>query len=193
MTSNVTIFASSCPLVYGLGGTGTRLVKDVQTWTLIGDALGIPDATSQTFIGSSTPPPTAVPSPTPAPVLVPEGLSWTGAARGSLTQAYGTCDQPGTNEIVLISTDPNGNVEVDFPSHPPGTVSVTSPSMDDGGLGLHLNHGVGPKSYTLFLAASGTVTYSPNGISGSMNAWLAPQSNVSTSPSIHITGTWQCA
>jgi hypothetical protein len=62
--------------------------------------------------------------------------------------------------------------------------------MVNGGVSLHLNHPAGP--YTLFLGVSGTVTYSSNGISGSIDAWLAPQSNVQTSPSVHITGTWRC-
>lgn len=191
VTHAVTIFADGCPLVYGLGGTGTRLVKDPRTWELIGLALGIPDASLQTFVGSTSPPPTVAASPTPAPVLVPEAISWTGAGGGRLTEAYGTCDEPYIGGIVLISTDVNGNVQFGVPTHAAGIVSVDAPSMMvNGGVSLHLNHPAGP--YTLFLGVSGTVTYSSNGISGSIDAWLAPQSNVQTSPSVHITGTWRC-
>ncbi len=58
----VTVLAGSCPLVSGLGGVGDRLVRAASFWTLIGAALGIPNADVNTFEGISTPPPTASPS-----------------------------------------------------------------------------------------------------------------------------------
>jgi hypothetical protein len=64
VVTSVTIYADACPLVYGLGGNGTRLVKDTQIWELIGLAVGIPNATLQTFAGGF-PPTTPIPSPSP--------------------------------------------------------------------------------------------------------------------------------
>ena len=58
----VTVLAGSCPLVSGLGGVGDRLVRAASFWTLIGAALGIPNAKLNTFEGILTPPPTASPS-----------------------------------------------------------------------------------------------------------------------------------
>jgi hypothetical protein len=138
-------------------------------------------------------PPTETPanSPTPsfnsATALLPESLSWTGAGKGTITEAYATCHLQYSNQIYLHTTD--GSVEFSLPLHAPGIVAQ---SFANQGASLHLQPGVGPQRYTLFLAASGSVTYSPDGISGSVNAWLAPQSNVPTSPSIHIVGTWRC-
>jgi hypothetical protein len=62
-----------------------------------------------------------------------------------------------------------------------------------GTVSLHLAHGVGPGLLTLFLATSGTVTYSADGNSGSVDVWMAAQSNVPTSPSVHLSGDWRCA
>jgi hypothetical protein len=66
-------------------------------------------------------------------------------------------------------------------------------SLANDGARLYLQPGVGVHSYTLCIATSGTATYSPDGVSGSVDAWLAPQSNIPTSPSIHIAGHWRCS
>jgi hypothetical protein len=89
--------------------------------------------------------------------------------------------------IDLRSSDES--VDFALPNHSPGIVAQSFPNL---GVSLHLQPGVGVHAYTLFLAVSGTATYAPEGRSGSVDAWLAPQSNVPTSPSIHITGTWRC-
>lgn len=137
----------------------------------------------------TTPSPESTQTPLPSPTftLLSEALSWTGATSGTLTEAEATCDQP-LDTIDLHTAD----YSVDFflPRHGAGAVGVSSLNE---AAGLHLQPGVGVQSYTLFLAASGTVTYSPDGVSGTINAWLAPQSNVPTSPSIHIVGRWRCS
>jgi hypothetical protein len=127
------------------------------------------------------------PLPSPTWTLLPESLSWTGAASGTLTEAMATCDLPGLHFIYLHTAD--NSVEFSLPRHAPGVVAQ---SLTNEGASLHLQPGVGVHSYTLFLAASGSVTYSPDRASGSVNAWLAPQSNVPTSPSMHVTGHWRC-
>jgi hypothetical protein len=130
-----------------------------------------------------------MPSPTPTSTSGPfsESLAWRGAASGTLTEAYGTCHLQYVNQIDLHAAD--FSADFSLPAHAPGIVaqSLLSP-----GASLHLSPGVGVHRYTLFLATSGSVTYSPDGVSGSVDAWLAPQSNVPTSPSIHITGRWRC-
>ena len=129
---------------------------------------------------------TQTPLPSPTWTLLPESLSWTGAARGTLTEAMATCDLP-VDTIDLHTAD--YSVDFGLPRHGRGIVAQ---SFANEGASLHLQPGVGVHSYTLFLAASGSVTYSPDGVSGSVDAWLAPQSNVPTSPSIHIIGRWRC-
>jgi hypothetical protein len=129
---------------------------------------------------------TQTPLPSPTWTLLTESLSWTGAASGTLTDAMATCDLP-VDTIDLHTAD--YSADFSLPRHAPGIVAQSFPNE---GASLHLQPGVGVHSYTLFLAASGSVTYSPDGVSGSVDAWLAPQSNVPTSPSIHIIGRWRC-
>jgi hypothetical protein len=133
--------------------------------------------------------PLSTPTPLPSPswTLLQESLSWTGAASGTLTDAMATCDLP-VDTIDLHTAD--YSADFSLPRHAPGIVAQSFPNQ---GASLHLQPGVGVHSYALFLAASGSVAYSPNGVSGSIDAWLAPQSNVPTSPSIHIIGRWRCA
>jgi hypothetical protein len=132
--------------------------------------------------------PVSSPTPLPSPTwtLLPEALSWAGATSGTLSEADAICDLP-VDTIDLHTAD--SSVDFSLPRHAPGIVPQSFPNE---GASLHLQHGVGVHSYTLFLAASGSVTYSPDGVSGSVDAWLAPQSNVPTSPSIHIIGRWRC-
>jgi hypothetical protein len=132
--------------------------------------------------------PVSIQTPLPSPTftLLPEALSWTGATRGTLTAADATCDLP-VDTIDLHTAD--YSADFSLPRHAPGIVAQSFPNE---GASLHLQPGVGVHSYTLFLGASGSVTYSPDGVSGSINAWLAPQSNVPTFPSIHIIGRWRC-
>ncbi len=132
--------------------------------------------------------PVSSPTPLPSPTwtLLPEALSWAGATSGTLTEADATCDLP----VDTIDLHTAGySVDFSLPRHAPGIVAQAFPNE---GASLHLQPGVGVLSYTLFLAATGSVTYLPDGVSGSVDAWLAPQSNVPTPPSIHIIGQWRC-
>jgi hypothetical protein len=89
--------------------------------------------------------------------------------------------------MIYLHTSDN-SIEVSFPAHAAGEVAE---SVDRAGIGLQLNSGV--DGYTLFLASSGTITYERGGESGSMNAWLVPQSNVPAPLlSFHLTGKWTC-
>jgi hypothetical protein len=128
---------------------------------------------------------TPVPSPTWS--LQPESLSWSGETNGTLTQAYATCHLTPTGDIALRSAD--SSVEFALPGHTPGTVAQSFANL---GVSLHVQPGVGIHLYTLFLGASGSASYATDGVSGSVDAWLAAQSNVPTSPSVHISGMWKC-
>jgi hypothetical protein len=124
--------------------------------------------------------------------LLAETLSWSGEATGTLTQAYADCHNSSRNSISLSSIKNDGLI-VGLPHGSPGTVNVRSFPNGAGTVSLHLAHGVGPGLLTLFLATSGTVTYSADGNSGSVDVWMAAQSNVPTSPSVHLSGDWRCA
>jgi hypothetical protein len=144
---------------------------------------------TSTATGSPVPSqsPSSGPTPTANYTLLPESLSWTGMANGTLTEAYATCRLPDDNFIDLRAAD--DTVDLGLPVHSPGIVVQSLANL---GVSLHVQPGVGPLSYTLFLGAAGSATYAPDGVSGSVDAWLAPQSNVPTSPSVHITGKWRC-
>lgn len=114
----------------------------------------------------------------------PESLAWTGTMKGSLTEAYGTCDQRVNDAVYLRNA--NERIEVEIPRHGTGVVTQ-NPDKVDGSLTLYLS-GKG-----VYEATSGSVTYGPEGKSGSVDVWLAPQlPNSVGRPSLHLIGKWTC-
>lgn len=113
-----------------------------------------------------------------------ESLSWTGTIKGSLTDAYGTCYQRVNDAVYLHNA--NNRIEVEIPRHGPGVVAQ-DPDKLDGSLTLYLS-GKG-----VYEGTSGSVTYGPEGKSGSVDAWLSPQlPNSVGRPSLHLMGRWRC-
>ena len=126
---------------------------------------------------------------TPAPSqLVPEMLTWNGAASGTLSAASANCHNPPGDQIALAASDQSA--EIGLPHHSAGVVDVKSFPSGSGTVVLHTAPTTG--GFTLFVAVAGSVTYDSTGNSGSLDVWLAPQSNVPKSPSVHLAGRWRC-
>jgi hypothetical protein len=147
---------------------------------------------SPTPTSSSKPTTSTSPSANTNPDLGPwpESLSWTGAASGILTVAYGTCDlYPGSPTDAIDLRTADFSIAVTIPRHAPGVVAVQTLPPNDGTVSLYL----GTAPFGLYQATSGSVTYAQDGDSGSMDVWLATQvGNSMTPPSVHMTGQWTC-
>jgi len=118
---------------------------------------------------------------------LPESLSWTGRVSGHLTQAYATCHlYPGFATDAIVLRNRSDSIDIEIPVHAEGVMKITA--VTD--VGLHLDTSSGG---SLYLAISGSVTYSKGGDSGSLNVALAQQLAGPLEPAVlRLTGDWRC-
>lgn len=166
----------------------------VLLWAL-DESAGMPHfQAARAYITITPPEDRSSPQPLNGPsdvALLPQSLSWTGLASGSLRSADATCDENAGVEQTVDLHDVSDGIDISFVAHQGGVYGQQLPART---VYMHFNKGDGPQRYAGFDAVAGTVTYAADGSSGSMDVWLAPDmSHIDlTARDFHLTGEWRC-
>jgi hypothetical protein len=147
-------------------------------------------------VSTATPTPSLSSTPSAGPTNPSSGpwsesLTWTGAKKGRLSQAYGTCHlYPGSPTDVIDLHNADHSIALGIPRDAPGVVPVQDLPAGGGGLSIHFSGAYGSG---LYIATKGSATYGQDGDMGSVDAWLAPEVGITPSPTtVHLVGAWRC-